>query len=72
MHDAIRESIKFDDAVKTKIISFLASNFLTIVGSLDPAQNYQLALFFGKNIQFMPTESPFDISQTPEISSVNT
>jgi len=50
MHDAIRESIKFDDAVKTKIISFLASNFLTIVGSLDPAQNYQLALFFGKNI----------------------
>jgi hypothetical protein len=27
---------------------------------LDPAQNYQLALFFGKNIQFIPTESPFD------------
>jgi len=35
MHDAIRESIKFDDAVKTKIISFLASNFLTVVGSLE-------------------------------------
>jgi hypothetical protein len=61
MHDAIREGIRFDDAVKAKIISFLASNFLSIVGSLDPGQNYQLALFFGKNIQFMPSESPFDM-----------
>jgi len=34
MHDAIRESIKFDDAVKTKIISFLASNFITVLLAL--------------------------------------
>lgn len=45
LHDVIREAIEFDDDIKAKIISFLAGNFLSIIGSLDPTQNYQLALF---------------------------
>jgi hypothetical protein len=50
MHDAARQSIKFDDYVKTMIMRFLTNNFLKMVPK-EKNQVYSFAVFFGKNFQ---------------------
>jgi class 3 adenylate cyclase len=52
MHDAARQSIKFDDYVKTMIMRFLTNNFLKMVPK-EKNQVYSFAVFFGKNFQYI-------------------
>jgi class 3 adenylate cyclase len=52
MHDAARQSIKFDDYVKMQIMKYLTNNFLQIVPK-EKNQVYSFAVFFGKNFQYV-------------------
>ncbi|MDQ3839985.1 MAG: RNA helicase domain-containing protein, partial [Thermoproteota archaeon] len=52
MHDAQRESIKFSDHVRLKIMDYLTRNFMKVVPTEDSQLN-AFGLFLGRNIQYV-------------------
>lgn len=56
MHDAQRESIKFTDDVKLRIMEHLTRNFVSIIPTEDSQLN-AFGLFLGRNIHFAPKEA---------------
>ncbi|MDQ4014224.1 MAG: hypothetical protein M3136_00460 [Thermoproteota archaeon] len=52
MHDVQRESIKFSDHVKLKMMDYLIHNFLKVVPNEDSQLN-SFGLFLGRNIQYV-------------------
>jgi hypothetical protein len=70
MHDVVRQSIKFHDHVRIQIMQYLTNNFLKIVGAnidnrkdkqnTQPSEQFihSLCVFLGRNLNFMPRDSP--------------
>jgi hypothetical protein len=57
MHDISRESIKFKDYARLKIMKYLTNNFLQVVPKSD-SQIYSFGIFFGKNIEYILRDDP--------------
>jgi hypothetical protein len=53
MHDAPRESVRFTDSIKIKIVNYLANNFLEVIPDND-SQIYQFGIFMGNNFNLIP------------------
>ena len=57
MHDVPRESVRFNDYVKSRITSYLADNFQRIVPE-EPNAVYSFGIYFGRNFQIIPRNAP--------------